>query len=229
VRIRRAPALFVALLLVFSGTATAQVTPKKPRRQFVSVSFDAFRTQPLHFAKWPVEELVGREVSEAQPLEPFDYRSRDGLTTVDVLEFKKAGQGYGVTVYPLGMASGPALGLRLSREDLPVIRMAIAGPAKVPSYTLMDAYAVDFAAQLVIADRSPGWGLGSHAFVGGGLGKVRSSLSDGKRYFAEGGGGLTIGPLGFEVAVKFAYNSLDEPLQHHFMTVPVALRTSVTF
>lgn len=220
--------LVVGLLLLSCGAAGAQVPPKKPRRQFVSVSLDTFSTQPLHFAKWPVEELVGREVTEAQQ-EAYDYRSRDGLTTVDVLEFKKAGNGYGVTVYPFGLAVGPTLGVRLSREDLPVIRMAISGPAKVPSYTLTDAYAVDFSAQLVVADRSAGWGLGSHAFVGGGLGKVRSSLSDGKRYFAEGGGGLTVGPFGAELAVKFAYNSLDVPIEHHFMTVPVALRLSVSF
>ena len=221
-------ALAAGCLLIICGSASAQGTARKPRRQFVSVSLDTFTTQPLHFAKWPVEELVGRDVSDAQQ-EPFDYRSRDGLTTVDVLEFKKRGGGFGVTVYPFGLSSGPTLGIRLSREDLPDIRIALSGPANVPSYNLVDAYAIDVAAQLVIADRSPGWGLGSHAFLGGGVGKVRAVPSDGARVFGEGGGGITVGPFGVELAVKFAFNSFDVPLEHHFVTVPVALRASVTF
>jgi hypothetical protein len=228
VRTRSIAALAGLLVIVSCSMAAAQPLPKKPRRQFVSVSVDTFSTQPLHFATWPVEDLVGREVTEAQG-EPYDYRSRDGATTVDVLEFKKPGHGYGVTVYPFGLSSGATLGLRLSREDLPVIRMAFAGPAKVSSYALTDAYAVDIGAALVMADRSPGWGLGSHAFIGGGAGRVRSSLSDGKRYFAEGGGGLTVGPFGVELAVKFALNRLDAPVEHQFITVPIGLRMSVSF
>jgi hypothetical protein len=228
VHTRSIAALTTALLLISTGIVSAQSGTRKARRQFVSVSLDRFTTQPLHFAKWPVEELVGRDVSEAQQ-EAYDYRSRDGQTTVDVLQFKKPGGGFGLTVYPFGMSSGPTLGIRVSREDLPDIRIALSGPANVSSYTLVDAYAVDVGAQLVIADRAPGWGLGSHAFVGGGLGTVRSSLSDGRRYFAEGGGGVNVGPLGVELAVKFAFNSLDTPLEHHFVTVPVALRASVAF
>ncbi|HEX7020982.1 MAG TPA: hypothetical protein VF159_13270, partial [Gemmatimonadaceae bacterium] len=179
-------AVVLALLPVSSGLAAAQPA-NKPRRHFVSVSLDNFVTQPLHFEKWPVQELVGRDVAAAQQ-ESYDYRSRDGLTTVDVNEFRKRGRGYGVTVYPFGLSSGPTLGVRFSREDLPVIRMAIAGPARLSSYAMTDGYAVDIGAAFVMADRSPGWGLGSHAFVGAGTGKVRSTLSDGKRYFAEGGG-----------------------------------------
>jgi hypothetical protein len=194
----------------------------------VSVSLDNFYIHPLHFAKRPVEQLVGREVTEAQQ-ESYEYRSRDGATTVDVLEFKKRGRGFGVTVYPFGLSSGPALGVRWSREDLPVVRMNISGPSKVASYALTEAYAVDIGAALVVADRSPGWGLGSHAFVGGGMGTVRSSLSDGKRYFAEGGGGIAVGPVGVEIAVKFALNRLDGPVEHQFMTVPIAVRTSLSF
>lgn len=220
---------FAALLLLIGiCSAEAQVPAKKPRRQFVSVSLDNFYIHPLHFAKRPVEQLVGREVTEAQQ-ESYEYRSRDGATTVDVLEFKKRGRGFGVTVYPFGLSSGPALGVRWSREDLPVVKMNISGPSKIPSYALTDAYAVDIGAALVVADRSPGWGLGSHAFVGGGIGTVRSSLSDGKRYFAEGGGGITVGPVGVEIAVKFALNRLDGPVEHQFMTVPIALRTSLSF
>lgn len=217
-----------ALVLTSCAVAEAQAAPKKARRHFVSVTLDNFGTQPLHFAKWPVEEFVGREVSEAQR-QSYDYRSRDGLTTVDVREFKKRGHGFGVSIYPFGLSSGATLGLRLSREELPVIRMTVSGPAKLSSYALTDAYAVDFSAALVMADRSPGWGLGSHAFVGAGGGTVHSSLSGGKRYFAEGGGGLTIGPIGVELVVKFALNKLDAPIEHQFFTVPIGLRASLTF
>jgi hypothetical protein len=87
VRIRRIAALVVTLVLAACAAAAAQTPAKKPRRHFVSVSLDIFGTQPLHFANWPVEELVGREVTEAQG-EPYDYRSRDGATTVDVRQFR---------------------------------------------------------------------------------------------------------------------------------------------
>jgi hypothetical protein len=213
-------------MLTCAATVAAQ--PKKPRRQFITVSLDNFGTQPLHFGKWPVQDLVGREVADAQG-DAHDYHSRDGLTTVDVLEFKKRGRGFGVTVYPFGMSVGPTLGVRWSREDLPVIRMAIAGPANVPGYALTDAYAVDLGASLVVADRSAGWGLGSHAFVGGGAGRIRSTLADGNRLFAEGGGGLSVGPFAIELAVKFALNRFDTPVEHKFLTVPIALRSSVSF
>ena len=56
-----------------------------------------------------------------------------------------------------------------------------------------------------------------------------SDLGDGGRYFAEGGGGLTAGPLGVELSVKFAWNRLDLPVEHRFLTVPVALRGTLTF
>lgn len=217
----------VCVVTVCAPEATAQA-PAKPRRQFISVSLDNFTTEPLHFANWPVEDLVGREVAEAQR-EAYDYRSRDGLTTVDVAEFKKRGSGFGVTVYPFGLSVGSTLGVRISREDLPVIRMEMSGPSLVPAYALTDAYAVDVGAAVYVSDRSPGWGLGSRAFVGGGLGVVRSSMADGRRLFAEGGGGLTVGPIGVELAVKFALNRFDLPVKHQFLTVPISLRAGVSF
>ncbi len=222
-------AVAAALVLTAgAASANAQTSGRKPRRQFVTVSLDNFATQPLHFAKWPVEELVGREVSEAQR-QTYDYRSRDGLTTVDVLEFKKPGKGFGVTVYPFGLSVGSTLGVRISREDLPVIRLAMSGPSEVGAYVLTDAYAVDTGAGIYVSDRSRGWGLGSHAFLTGGLGTVHSSMADGRRLFAEGGGGLSIGPFGVELAVKFAMNKFDTPVKHRFLTVPISLRAGVSF
>ena len=83
-------------------------------------------------------------------------------------------------------------------------------------------------AGIYVAGRSPGWGIGSHAFVAGGVGRIRSDLGGGSRYFAEGGGGVTSGPIGVELSVKFAWNRLSEPVEHKFMTVPVSLRATLT-
>ena len=46
-----------------------------------------------------------------------------------------------------------------------------------------------------MSDRSPGWGLGAHAFVIGGIGRSQTDQLDGSRYFGEGGGGVTLGPV----------------------------------
>jgi hypothetical protein len=159
----------------------------------------------------------------------FDYETRDGATRVDVLEFKRRSNGAGITVYPLGLGAGAALGIRGSFEDLPVIRLAFDGPDALDSYILTNARAYDVGAGLFVADRSAGWGLGSHAFVAGGIGRIRSDLGDGRRYFAEGGGGLSSGPLGVQLSVKFAWNRLSEPVEHRFPTVPIALRGTVSF
>ena len=194
----------------------------------MTLSLDWLYTQPLHFADHPLGDLLGTAVAEAQ-FEQFDYETRDKLTRVDVLEFNRRGRGLGITIYPLGMSAGPTLGIRGSAEDLPVIRLAFDGPGDLDNYTLADARAYDVGAGLFVADLSPGWGLGSHAFVLGGVGRVRSDLGDGSRYFAEGGGGLNSGPLGVELSVKFAWNTLDSPVTHKFLTVPITLRGTVTF
>jgi hypothetical protein len=217
----------VGLALVVAPAAFAQ-SARQPRRQFVTVSLDNFHTEPLHFGSWPVEQLVGREVAEAQR-QSFEYTTRDERTTIDVLEYKRRGRGLGLTVYPFGMSTGATLAVRVSREDLPVIRLAISGPSDVRSYALTGARAYDASVGVYVSDRSPGWGLGSHAFVAGGVGRVSSELSGGQRIFAEGGGGLTMGPFGVQLAVKFALNRLSDPVEHRFLTVPVALRLGVSF
>jgi hypothetical protein len=127
------------------------------------------------------------------------------------------------------MNNGPALMLRGSIERLPRIRLAFDGPAPVNPYELTGGRAVDGAIGVIVADRSPGWGLGSHAFFAGGAGRITSDLGDGSRIFAEGGGGLGVGPIGVELAVKFAWNTLKEPREHKFLTIPVTLRGMVTF
>jgi hypothetical protein len=214
--------------LTIVPAAAAQTDPAQPRRQFVSVSYDWLYTQPLHFAEHPLEDLLGTDVASAQ-FQDYDYETRDGATRIDVVEFRRRGHGAGITLYPFGLRTGATLGIRGSFEDLPVIRIAFDGPGTLDSYALTGARAYDAGVGLFVADRSAGWGLGSHAFVAGGLGRIRSDLGDGSRLFAEGGGGVSSGPLGVQLSVKFAWNRLSDPVEHRFFTVPVTIRAMVSF
>jgi hypothetical protein len=218
-----------AAALFFPSSADAQpYAAARPRRQFVTISVDWLRTKPFHFAEHPIEDLVGEPVMAAR-FEDHDYETRDGQTRIDVLEFRRRGRGAGVTVYPFGLSSGATLGLRASTETLPVIRIAFEGPARVDSYALTGGRAYDIGAGIFVADRSAGWGLGSQAFIAAGAGRIRSDLGDGTRVFAEGGGGLSSGPLGFDIAVKLALNRLEPPVVHKFFTFPVVLRATLSF
>ena len=218
----------VAAATLWPICAEAQpYAPPPARRQFLSVSYDWLYTWPLHFAEHPLADLVGADVGRAEP--PYDYQTRDGSTRIDVLEFKRRGHGVGVTVYPLGMSVGPTLGVRGSIENLPDIRIVFDGPGTLDSYALTNALAYDIGAGLYVADRAPGWGLGSYAFIIGGVGRITSDLGDGKRYFAEGGGGVQSGPIGFEISAKFGWNRLSEPIEHRFLTVPINMRATVSF
>jgi hypothetical protein len=228
-------AAIVAVLLPVLAALT--VTPalgqtydagKKPRRQFVSISYESFVTQPLHFGRFPLEDLVGSPVASAQ-LKTHDYETRDGAVLIDVLKFTRRGQGRGITLYPFGLSVGPTLAVRASAQDLPDISIAFTGSGAPQAYELTGARAYDVGAAIVIADRSRGWGLGSQAFVGGGMGRIKSDTRTGDRVFAEGGGGLSSGPFGVELAVKFAWNHLTDPVDHHFITVPVTLRGTLSF
>ncbi len=217
------------VLILFASRAPAQVySAKKPRRQFVTIGTEWLTTQPLHFLEHPLQDLVGREVAEAQ-FQNYDYHTRDEQILIDVLEFTRRGRGASVTVYPFGLRVGPALALRASVEDLPVIRVAFSGNGAPPPYALTGAHAYDAGAAIYVADHAPGWGLGSHAFVGGGVGRIRSDLSDGNRIFGEAGGGLTSGPIGVDLSLKFGWNRLTSPVEHRFFTVPITLRGTLTF
>jgi hypothetical protein len=221
-------ATIVAAAPLAPPAAAQTYVPEKPRKHFITISADWLYTQPLHFAEHPVEDLVGADVASAQ-LQDHDYETRDGAILVDVLEFKRRTRGAGITVYPLGSSVGATLALRGAYEQLPVIRIAFTGTGAPPDYALTGARAYDIGAGLHVADRSSGWGLGSHAYLGGGIGRIRSDLGDGRRVFAEAGGGLSSGPIGVELGVKFAWNTLQEPVEHRFLTVPITLRGSLTF
>jgi hypothetical protein len=227
---------FLLLLLIpCAAPALAQArgsdqaySPPKPRRAFVAISYDWIYTQPLHFADHPLGDLLGTEVASTQ-FEVYEYRTRDEATLIDVVEFSRRQQGASLTVFPLGMSTGATLAIRGSVEPLPVIRLTFVGAAPFSSYALTNARSLDAAAGVYVADRSPGWGLGSHAFILGGIGKITSDLGDGGRYFAEGGGGLNVGPFGVDLSVKFAWNRLSEPVEHYFLTVPITVRGTLTF
>ena len=221
--------LVTIVMLVCAAPAMAQTysTPK-PRKQFVTVSFDWMNTEPLHFASHPLEDLVGRPVASTQN-EAFEYQTRDEQIQIDVLEFRKRNRGVSGAVYPFGLSSGPTLGIRGSIEQMPTIRINFEGPAAPADYALTGAMAYDIGAGLFVADRSAGWGLGSHAFVMGGIGRISADEHDGTRTFAEGGGGLNVGPIGVELAVKFAWNRLSEPVKHTFLTIPITVRASLSF
>jgi hypothetical protein len=224
-------ALFAVLSAALLAPVSAIAQPyseAKPRRQFVTITLDWLDTQPLHFLEHPLQDLVGTDVAAAQ-FKPYEYETRDGLTHIDVLEFSRRGRGGGITVYPLGISAGTTLGIRASVESLPNIRVGFDGPGPLDSYTFTDAHAYDVGVGLFVADRSAGWGLGSRAFVLAGGGRIRSSVGDGTRVFAEGGGGLSSGPFGVELSVKFAWNRLEEPVAHRFLTIPIALRGTLSF
>ena len=222
--------LLAALLLVaFAVPAAAQdYGVRKPRRQFITVSLDWLNTEPLHFASHPLEDLVGREVAAAQR-EEYDYRTRDEQIQIDVVEFRKRNRAATVALYPFGLSTGATLGIRGSVEDVPTIRINFEGQDAPPNYELTGGRAYDVGAGIYVADRSSGWGLGSQAFVLGGVGRIQTDQGEGTRVFAEGGGGLSVGPFGVQIAVKFALNRLKEPVAHRFLTIPISLRGTVSF
>jgi hypothetical protein len=217
-----------AALLYSTGAEAQTYASQSARRQWVTVSYDWLYTYPMRFAHTPLEDLVGTEVGASRE-GPYEYGTRDGLTQIDVLEIGRRCAGASVTVYPLGMSVGPALGVRASIDELPDIRLAFEGPGPLDSYALTNARAYDLGVGIFVSDRSAGWGLGSYAFIVGGAGRIRSDLGDGDRYFAEGGGGLQSGPFGFELSVKFGWNRFNEPVEHYYLTVPIVLRGTVSF
>ena len=209
------------------GQAQTYRAPKA-RRHFISVTFDRQWVQPYSFGQHPLPELLGQPV-DAVHLQPFQYRTRDQLTTVSVLEFGERATGIGATIYPFGSSVGAALALRGSIETIPPIRLAFNGPAPSPTYELTNGKATDLGVGIDMTDRSAGWGLGAHAFLIGGVGRIQTDQRNGTRYFGEGGGGITSGPFGVDVSVKFAVNRFTDPVPHRIYLLPVSVRGTLTF
>ena len=200
----------------------------KARRHFISVSFERQYVQPYGFAKHPLAELLGQPVSEVH-LETFQYRTEDGQTRINVLEYGKRATAIGATIYPFGSSVGPTLAIRGSIESLPDIRAAFDGPAPAPTYVLTNGRAMDVGVGIDMSDRAPGWGLGAHAFVLGGIGRAQTDQLDGRRYFLEGGGGVTSGPLGVDIAFKYSINRFTMPVEHSVHMIPISVRGTLTF
>ena len=119
---------FLAALMLCAGSSLASAQTyevQKPRKHFVSFSYDWIYTEPLHFAEHPLSDLVGRAVTPTQR-EDYEYRTKDDATLIDVIEFSRRQIGLGASIYPLGMSSGPTLMLRGKH------RAAAADPARVP-------------------------------------------------------------------------------------------------
>jgi len=200
----------------------------KARRHFISVTFEKQFVQPYSFGKHPLADLLGQPVDEVH-LETFQYRSRDQRTLVNVLEYGKRATAVGATVYPFGSSVGATLAIRGSLESVPPIRVAFSGPAPSPVYELTNGRATDLGIGIDMSDRSPGWGIGAHAFILGGIGKIQTDQLDGTRYFGEGGGGVTSGPFGVDISVKFTVNRFKTPVPHRIYMIPVSVRGTLTF
>ncbi len=224
-------------LLVAAAAIVAPAAPaaaqdsyhaRHARRHFVSFSYDWLYVQPYSFNTHPLGDLLGQPVSEVH-LQSYQYQTRDGLTRVTVNDFEHRAHGFGATLYPFGSSEGPTLAIRGSVEQMPTIRAAFDGSAPVSVYELTNGRAEDIAVGVDVADRSPGWGLGSHAFVLGGLGRAHTDQMNGTRYFAEGGGGLGAGPIGVDIAFKFVVNRFDAPVAHRIFNLPISVRGTLTF
>jgi hypothetical protein len=228
--IQTVSAVCLAAALAASETPAQAQTyqASKARRHFVSITFDKQFIQPYGFGNHPLKELLGQPVDEVH-LETFQYRTRDGKTTVNVLEYGKRATAIGATVYPFGSSVGATLAVRGSIETVPDIRLAFTGPAPSPIYELTNGRATDIGIGLDMSDRAPGWGLGAHAFILGGVGRIQTDQLNGSRYFGEGGGGVTSGPFGVDLTVKFTVNRFTTPVPHRIYMVPVTVRATLTF
>ncbi len=228
--IQTASALWLVAALAAPEASPQAPSYKEPRarRHFISVSYERQYVQPFGFAKHPLEELLGQQVNEVR-LESFQYRTQDGQTLVNVLEYGKRATGIGATVYPFGASVGATLAIRGSVESLPDIRVSFSGPAPFPGYVLTNGRATDIGVGIDMSDRAPGWGLGAHAFVLGGIGRAHTDQLDGRRYFVEGGGGITSGPLGVDIAFKYSINRFTTPVLHSVHMIPISVRGTVTF
>jgi len=226
--IQTASALWLVAALAAPAPQPQPYSPRKARKHFISLSYETQFVQPFGFAKHPLEELRGKPVSEVH-LESFQYRTEDGLTVVNVLEYGKRASAVGATVYPFGSSVGATLAIRGSIETLPDIRVSFTGPAPAPTYVLTNGRAMDLGVGIDMSDRAPGWGLGAHAFVLGGIGRAHTDQLDGRRYFVEGGGGITSGPIGVDIAFKYAVNRFTMPVEHSIHMIPISVRGTVTF
>jgi hypothetical protein len=184
--------------------------------------------QAFGFDKHPLRDLLGQQVNEVH-LQPYQYITKDNQTQITVNEFGRRATAVGVIVYPLGSSEGPTLAVKGSVESIPNVRLSFSGPAPSPTYELTGGRALDVGAGIDMSDRSPGWGLGTHAYVIGGLGRATTDQMNGRRYFVEGGGGVTFGALGVDVAFKYVTSMFSLPVENSVRMIPISVRATLTF
>jgi hypothetical protein len=202
--------------------------PQKARRHFITLYAERQFVQGSGFEKHPLEELLGQEVNEVH-LQSYHYLTKDNLTLITVDDFGRRATAVGATVYPFGSSEGATLAIRGSLESIPDVRVSFSGPAPSPAYALTGGHALDVGAGIDMSDRAPGWSLGTHAYVIGGAGRVITDQRNGTRYFVEGGGGVTFGALGFDIAFKYVTNNFILPVDHSVRVIPVSVRATLGF
>jgi hypothetical protein len=226
--IQSASALCLAASLAASAPQARPYQPQKARRHFITIYAERQFVQGTAFAKHPLEDLLGQEVNEVH-LQSYQYRTKDNQTLITVDEFGRRATAVGATVYPFGSSVGPTLAIRGSLESMPDVRVSFAGPAPSPTYELTGGRALDVGAGIDMSDRSQGWGLGSHAYVIGGVGRAVTDQRHGTRYFVEGGGGVMFGALGVDVAFKYVANDFIVPVDHSVRVIPISVRATLGF
>lgn len=226
--IQSAAALCVAASLAAAPSVSRPYQPPKARRHFITLYAEQQFVQATGFAKHPLQDLLGQEVNEVH-LQSYQYLTKDNQTQVTVDEFGRRATAIGATVYPFGSSSGPTLAVRGSLETIPDIHLSFTGPAPAPTYDLTGGHAIDVGAGIEMSDRSAGWGIGTHAFFIGGVGRAMTDQRDGRRYFAEGGGGVMFGPFGVDVAFRYLVETFPLPIDHSIRTIPIILRGTVSF
>jgi hypothetical protein len=226
--IQSAAALCLAASLTAAPPQSRPYKPAKARRHFITLYAERQFVHANGFARHPLQDLLGQEVDEVH-LQSYQYVTKDNQTQVTVNEFGQSASAIGATIYPFGSSSGPTLAIRGSFETIPDIHLSFAGPAPAPTYDQTGGQALDVGAGVDMSDRSAGWGLGTHAFVIGGVGRAITEQRDGRRYFIEGGGGIMFGPFGVDVAFKYLVQTFTTPIDHSIRTVPIILRGTVSF
>jgi hypothetical protein len=218
--------LGLALLLI-SHNAFGQ-SNAQAREQYVTVTLDRVNASVIEFRKYPLEQLAGEPLA-------FDfnrgfYATADESISIRDVRIRSRARGYGLMLYPFGVANNTTLALHVKYETLPRIRFVVNHPDRQQAYVLEDGEARDLGLGFISCRRNPGWlGLGACAFVIAGTGWLDGSLGEGRRHFAEGGGRFTVGPIGAELFFRVARHKLSNPEPHTFTTVPLGLRLSLTF
>jgi hypothetical protein len=226
--IQSASVLCLAASLAAPAPQARPYQAQKARRHFITLYAERQFVQGTGFEKHPLEELLGQEVNEVH-LQSYHYRTKDDLTLITVDDFGRRATAVGATVYPFGSSEGATLAIRASLESIPDVRVSFSGPAPSPTYELTGGRALDVGAGIDMSDRSPGWSLGTHAYVIGGVGRAVTDQRNGTRYFVEGGGGVTFGALGFDIAFKYVTNDFTLPVDHSVRAIPVSLRATLGF